>query len=48
MRQGKLAYPGEPLPRWLIGVHWGVKMEPYLERSKVLLASFAENYLNYP
>ena len=40
--QGKW-YPGEPLPRWLIGIHWRKDGEKVWNDPK-LLASFAETY----
>ncbi|WP_339705429.1 transglutaminase family protein [uncultured Kriegella sp.] len=43
--QGKW-YPGEPLPRWLIGIHWR-KDGASIWKEPKLLASFAENY-TYP
>ena len=40
--QGKW-YPGEPLPRWLIGIHWRKDGEKVWDEPK-LLASFSETY----
>tara|TARA_R110000868_G_scaffold121034_3_gene321215 strand:- start:128867 stop:132196 length:3330 start_codon:yes stop_codon:yes gene_type:complete len=40
--QGKW-YPGEPLPRWLIGIHWRKDGEAIWKEPK-LLASFSEKY----
>ena len=40
--QGKW-YPGEPLPRWLIGIHWRKDGESIWKDPK-WLASFTENY----
>lgn len=36
-------YPGEPLPRWLIGIHWRKDGEP-IWKNQALLASFTETY----
>ncbi|MRI02549.1 IMP dehydrogenase [Kriegella sp. EG-1] len=40
--QGKW-YPGEPLPRWLIGIHWRKDGE-FVWKNPELLASFTESY----
>ena len=40
--QGKW-YPGEPLPRWLIGIHWRKDGET-IWKEPTLLASFTERY----
>ncbi|WP_159518073.1 transglutaminase family protein [Sunxiuqinia indica] len=40
--QGKW-YPGEPLPRWLVGIHWRKDGEP-VWKNPDLLASFTKEY----